>query len=711
METKEDLQLDQFYFKRELDQYHRTLTPVKDYMEQASNYLVKRLNITKEEALSRIKQKLKNRNLINPVVRFNNRKQNNDLEEQKLKITDYIKEIKDKDYLTAPSLTVYKNRNQLSSIHGDFLNFNTKERSRYKKEAFKQNQLGNREQYIFYNNLQKTKKVYNNSLSGAYASVSTILYNKSSHSTLTSMTRCVASIGNAISESIVSGNKHFRSYELVYNYITSIITTVDMKLVEIAVEQYNLYKPTPDDVLKMILKSSHWYWNGDDIIKDILDYLNTLTPIELSAILYVNDMYHLRVYNDGVIRKLLTELKESKFGLTSDVRYLTKSAEGIEILAKIINGDMIKGMDVNYNDTDPKILDTLASTAKNICDVLNKYKLLFRAFLTTNILPISIAYIKDMIRECIVLSDTDSTCGSYGEWVEWYYGNNRFDQDAIALSAAIMTINTQAMDHNIKVFACNMSTDLSKVELLKMKNEFYWPVFTPSNVSKHYYADTLIQEGNVFNKSKLELKGAHFISSIANQEVVGKIHGYIKEVNEILSKGGKIYLLDYIKKIADLERLVISKIESGDISVFGNGSIKESKSYKGDQDESVYWNHILWNKVFADKYGVTGEPPYMYVKIPTTINSKKKLTEFISSIEDDDIRMNFEKELSRVGKIAFPTFRPPMLIVGNKGIPDEFKSVIDIKRVVEDNLRAGYLFLETLGFYRKNGRLIIELGY
>ena len=101
----------------------------------------------------------------------------------------------------------------------------------------------------------------------------------------------------------------------------------------------------------------------------------------------------------------------------------------------------------------------------------------------------------------------------------------------------------------------------------------------------------------------------------------------------------------------------------------------------------------------------------MYVKIPTTINSKKKLTEFISSIEDDDIRMNFEKELSRVGKIAFPTFRPPMLIVGNKGIPDEFKSVIDIKRVVEDNLRAGYLFLETLGFYRKNGRLIIELGY
>lgn len=711
MEKQEDLKLDQFYFKRELDQYSRTLSPVKDYMEQTSNYLVKRLGISKNEALCRIKQKLKNRRLTNPVVRFNNRKQNNDLEEQKLKITDYIKEIKDQDYLTAPSLTVYRNRNQMSSIHGDFLNFNTVERSKYKKLAFKQNQLGNKDQYIFYNNLQKTKKVYNNSLSGGYASVSTILYNKSSHSTLTSMTRCVASIGNAISESIVTGNKHFRNYELVYNYITSIISTVDMKLVDIAVEQYNLYKPTPEEVLKMIIKSSHWYWDGEHILNDILNYLKTLTDIELCAILYVNDMYHLRMYNDEFMSKLLTDMKESKSGLTTDVRYLTKSAEGIEILSKIINGDLIKGMDVNYNECDSKILDTLASTAKNICDVLNKYKILFRAFLTTNILPISIAYIKDMIRECIVLSDTDSTCGSYGEWVEWYYGENRFDQDAIALSAAIMTINTQAMDHNIKVFACNMSTDLSKVELLKMKNEFYWPVFTPSNVSKHYYADTLIQEGNVFNKSKLELKGAHFISSIANQEVVGKIHGYIKEVNAALSKGEKISLSEYIKKIADLERLVISKIEAGDISVFGNGSIKESKSYKGNPDESVYWNHTLWNRVFADKYGSPGEAPYMIIKIPTTIESKKKLTDFIDSIEDEDIKVNFERELSRVGKTTFPTFRPPMLIAGSKGIPKEFKNVINVKRVVEDNLRSGYLFLETLGFYRKKDRLIIELGY
>ena len=32
MEKQEDLKLDQFYFKRELDQYSRTLSPVKDYI-------------------------------------------------------------------------------------------------------------------------------------------------------------------------------------------------------------------------------------------------------------------------------------------------------------------------------------------------------------------------------------------------------------------------------------------------------------------------------------------------------------------------------------------------------------------------------------------------------------------------------------------------------------------------------------------------------
>lgn len=705
-------ELDLYYFKRKPEEYKRTLDPVKDYIKQATTYISKREGISKEEANSKVKLALKKANLKNPIVRFNSRQKNGDLREEKVKMTEYLKDVIENNEMMAPSLTSYVNPSELQSIHGEFLNYNVKERSRYKKLAFKEKQAGNLEQYEFNNTLQKTKKVFNNSLSGAYASASTILYNPSSHSTLTSMTRCVASIGNSISESIISGNKHLRTPELVYNYITAIIDNVNMELVKYCIEKYNLYTPNVTDVMDMFLKSTHYYWKDISIEEDLKDYLSKLEGYELAAILYVNDMYHIRKHNDVFVRQMLTELKESKTGLTSDVKYLTKSAEGVEILSKIINGDLIKGMSVNYDELQgTDILDTLASTAMNICNVLNKYKRFFKTFLTTDVLPISIAYIKDMLRECIVLSDTDSTCGSYGEWVEWYYGESKFDQDAIALSAAIMTINTQAMDHNIKIFARNMNVEGDKVELLKMKNEFYWSSFTPSNASKHYYANTCIQEGNVFKDPDLELKGAHFIGSSVSQEVVKTIHGYIKEVNDLLYRGKSIDISYYIKGIADLERLVIKKIQEGDISVFSKNTIKDPKGYKQSQDESVYWNHILWEKVFAEKYGSPGKPPYMFIKIPTTLGSPAKLSKFIETIEDEDIKDKFQKEMERVGKKMFGTFRPPMLICSSNGIPEEFKSVIDYNRVVEDNLKSGYFFLETLGFYKKKGRLIYEMGY
>lgn len=710
MENNETLDL--YYFKNKPEDYERTITPIKEYLNQASMYLSKRKKISKEEALKEIKTLLKNSKVNNPIIRYNTRLNNGDLKEDHIKTTDYLKDVLENNELMAPSWTSYKNPDILQSLHGDFLVYNVKERSRYKKEQFIAAQNNDPVKYSLYNTLQKTKKVYNNSLSGAYASKSTILYNPSSHSTLTSMTRCVASIGNSISESIIFGNKHFRKPELVYNYITAIISNINKEEVENCIKIYNLYIPKISDVMDMIIKSIKWYWRDTDIEKDIEDYLSCLEDYELTAVLYVNDLYHLRKHNDKLVRDMLSELKERKTGLTEDTIYLEKSAEGVEILSKIINADLIKGKVVNYKELKgTEILSSLASTAMNICKVLDKYKILFKTLLTTPILPISIAYIKDMMRECIVLSDTDSTCGSYGEWVNWYYGNNDFNSDSISLSAAVMTINTQAMDHNIKVYAKNMNIPLDKFDYLKMKNEFFWSSFVPSNVSKHYFASTLIQEGNVYRKADFELKGAHFIASAVNQYVVNKVHDMLKEVNDLVYNNKKLELHNYVKRVADLERYVLNMIDSGDMSIYSKATIKDGNSYKQGLEESVYWNHLLWKEVFEEKYGSPGEPPYMFIKIPTTLKTNKKLKDFLSSIKDDNIRERLTTSLEKRNKTMFGVFRPPLSICISKGIPEEFISVIDTFRVIEDNLRCGYLFLETLGFYKKDYKLLMDMGY
>ena len=712
MSSTHDILLDQYIFKRKPEQYTRNLNPVNEYIKQASTYISKRQKLPIEEAVKIVKEKIKDTRLQNPIVRFNHQQANGDIQEETVKLTDYIKDIIDNGEVLAPSFTSYKPVTEAESVQAEFLKFNVARRKENKNLAFKYKQDGIKEKEEYHNTLQKVMKIYNNSLSGAYASKSTLLYNPSAHATLTSTTRCLSSIGNAISESIITGNKHFRNPEIVYNYITAIIANAKKDLIETTIDQYKLQYPTVDNVMDMVIENIKFYWRSEQIENDIREYLNCLEPWELAAVLYTNDMHNVRILNNEFCKKMIDSMIEPKVDLTDNSDYLTKSAEGVEILSKIINAELIRGKNVDYKELKgTEILNALASTAKNISEVLMKYKLFFRCFFTSDILPISIAYVKDMLRKCIVLSDTDSTCGSYQEWVEWYFGQIDYSHKAVCVASAIMTIVTQAMDHNIKIFSRNMNIPIDKIELLKMKNEFYWNVFIPTNVSKHYFANTCIQEGNVYREPDLELKGVHLIGSAVDQSIVKEVHEMIKDINNKLSKERILSIYPYIQKIANLERKIIDKIKSGSVDVYSKSNIKDPSGYKQSEEESVYWHHLLWESVFASKYGSPGKPPYMSVKIPLVLTSNKKLESFLTNIEDDELRMKLGFFLKKSDKTSLGTFRPPLLIAASKGIPEEFKAYIDINRVVQDNLKSAYLVLEALGFYKKNDRLIIEMGY
>jgi hypothetical protein len=706
---------DEFIFKRDNNEYDINLKPIKEWLNQASTYVSKVNGISKKDAKIEIKNVLKNVKTNNPIVKYKFRKENGDTEIREEKLTDYIKDVLSNGEVIVPSFTTYLHPSVKKSIHADFLSINIAKRKADKHNAFKFKQLGDMDKYLYFNTMQKVRKIFNNSLSGAYASKSTALFNPSAHYTLTSITRSVASIGNAVSESIIAGNKHFKSPEIVINYITAIISNIHENSVEYVLNKYKLYVPTAQDVMDSIIYSSKYYWRDEVAEKKIFSYLQTLTDAERAAVLYTNDLWHLKKHNLDFVKDMLSRLsKKVNQGSVDNIKDLNNSAEGINNLVHHICIEEIQGLSVNYKDLEkdnPELLSTLASTARNLTLELQYFKRLFRVFFTTNILPPTIAYIKDMMRDAIVLSDTDSTCGSYDKWVEWYFGAPRFSAEAIGLSAAVMTINTQVIDHNLKLFAKNMNIESSLVELLKMKNEFFWPVFTATNVSKHYFADTLIQEGNVFSKPDLELKGVHLIASAVDQKTVKQIHAMISEIDARVTNGEKISLHHYAKKIADLERELINRVKSGDISIFKKDKIKEANSYKLGKEKSPYINHMMWEEVFMDKYGSPGKPTYMVIKIPTTLKSNKNLTEFLENIKDHQIKDDLTKFLNKHGKTALGTFRPPVSIVATKGIPEEFIDVIDVNRIVLDSLNAGYLVLESIGFYRKPDKLISEMGY
>ena len=703
--------IDHFIFKRKPNEYSINLRPVNEYFKQASVYVSKEFGIPIEEAGKYVKEVLQESKTTNPIVKYRYRSENGDRIIREDKLTNYIKEVIDNGEVLVPSFTSYAHPSKERSLHADFLSINIAKRKQDKANQFKYKQQGDKQKELHYKTMQNVRKIFNNSLSGAYASASTVLYNPSAHYTLTSITRSVASVGNSITESIVAGNKHFREPEIVMNYITAIITKCHKNGIEHVIDKYKLYIPTPEEVFDTMLYSFKYYWRDEEYEKRILEYLQKLSSVELVAVCYTNDLWHLRKFNPDFVKDLINSMVVKCDKVTCDPEYLTNAPEGIDILAKIICSEEIKGKDINYKNLvgDP-IMWKLASTAKNIIEVITRYKTFFRVFFITDVLPPNIAYIKDMLRDSIVLSDTDSTCGSYDKWVEWYYGNIKFSDEAIALSAAVMTINTQVMDHYLKVFARNMNVAEHLTELIKMKNEYFWTVFTTANVSKHYFASTAIQEGNVFATPEREIKGVHIIASPAEQSIVKRIHNYISEINAKIVNNEKISLKHYLTSVADLEREIINKVKTGNIDIFKLDKIKEPSSYKLEKEKTPYINHIMWESVFAPKYGSPGEPTYLIIKVPTIINSKKDMVEYLDNIQDVEIKNNLKDFLTRYNKEVITTFRPPHNIVTSSGIPEEILPVIDYKRIVEDNLGSAYILLESLGFYRGKN-ILTELGY
>lgn len=704
-------------FKRDLSEYKTYINPVEDYLDQTSLFFSRKYKISIEQAREYIKDAIKLYGGRNPKVRIKEKNEYGDMEIVESRLLTYINTVKKEKNIIVPSFTVYAHPDKRKSVHSKLLDINVELRKKDKALAFQYERENDMEKASFYTTNQKTRKVENNSLSGAYASPSTILYNPSSHSTLTSMTRCVSGIGNALSESLVAGNRYFRTPNSVINYIVTVTTKVNLEEIKQVVDKYNLKTPTPEEVLSYFKESYKTYWVNTEKEKYILYLLRTLDPYMLSAVLYVNDLWSLKLHNDSFVRNILQKLSfKVKDGSTDYLKDLDNEIAGVNELVHHIFYKEIKGIDVNYKEmlkkNDP-LLKEMASTAKEIKRVLLDLQDLIKTFYVTDILPVNIAYIRDMYRKVIVLSDTDSTCCSYDKWVEWFFGNPEFREDSVGVAASIMTITTQVMAHNLNQLAKNMNTGELRQNYLSMKNEFYWPVFVTANVTKHYYASTAIQEGNVFKNNKLEKKGVHYISSVVGGDIVSKAEEMMWKVMNSITNNQKISVNELCKEVADMERKIIQDFESNQCYMFRKDSIKHQKSYKQSPEESKYVNHILWNDVFAEQYGSSGEPPYTIYTIPLKVNNSEEWGLLINHIKSKNPKMAQDLGLfiTKYKKPRISTLRIPKIIGDKSGVPIEFREFVDIRSTVIQALRPLYYILETIGYYKKPDYMLSELNY
>lgn len=704
-------------FTKPIEQYKNYLNPVNDSIKQMSTLMATMYNLTYEEAAKLVIECIKEKKIKNPIVRYKERQDNGDVVIEQKPITGYIKDVKDSKDIIVPSFTVYTHPDKEESIISSLLFENVAKRNVYKKEMFKAERAKDEEKENFFNNNQKAVKVENNAASGGFGSNGTVIYNPSAHYTLTSITRCVSGLGNAISEIIVGGNKYFRNPDVVLNYIAVICTYTNLKKCEEIITKYNLHYPTPEETLKVVKKTSRWYWSNAKVEEYILSVFKRITPLQRACFVYVNDLWNIKEFNEDFTRTLLDRLhKKVTSGSTDPLKDLDNSIDGTNVLAHHIYASEIQGLDINYSklleNNDPLVYK-LASTAKNIKETLIEYRDFFQAFFVTEILPTNTAYIQDMLRFNIVLSDTDSTCCSYDKWVKWFFGELRFDDPGIGLAAAVMTITTQVMDHNIKFFSKNMNNGVKKQYKLAMKNEFYWPVFVTADVTKHYYASTMIQEGNVFDKLKLEKKGVHFIASTIGGDIVKKVNEKMMWIMEEVRNNRKISIVQVCNEIADMEMELLNDFHNNKYYMFRRETIKEEKAYRQAKEESKFINHLLWMEVFADQFGSPSNPPYPVYIIGLTVKSKKDFHDMLNNISktDPEISRKLNMFCTKYKKEYISTLRIPKALADIHGIPKAFIPYVDIKETILQALRPFEYILKTLGYYKLSNYYLSELGF
>lgn len=702
-------------FLLDTDQYRRSLDPIGDWMKQSALYASRMLGKPYEQCLSHLRKKLKAKEIkpFNPTVVYYQRGDNGDKHKKTIPLYGYIQDVIQNKEILAPTFTTYLHPSVKTSLIVDFMDENVRLRSKFKKMSQAYEANGDSMLAKYYNQAQDGAKRDNNACSGGFVAEGVIISNKSAHSTLTSMTRSMSSLSNSSNERLIEGNRHYHTPDITLNNLISIVKETDSETIREAVEHYRLSYPTVDDVMQCVHRSTEPYWSDRRHSREIQDFVEKMSPEERASVVYTGDLYHLRQLNGHFIRTMLTDLahRGDATEMEDPVAVIRSTDEAIVNFAHQSCISIVEGIGKDYSKISREKQCIVANTCKSIEAAVDQYRLLFKAFFLTKNSPATIATIPYMTRRSVVLSDTDSTMFSVDNWILWYFGKMEFSDEEYAIGGAVSYIATQAIAHLLAIFSANMNVEKKRLFTLAMKPEYVFPVFAQTSVAKHYYTCMKVKEGNVYKVPKFEVKGVHLKDSSVPVNLIEAGSRTMQSVLDDVMKAKPISLHEKLKEVADIERSIIESLYNGEVKYLKRIRIKEASAYSQDAERSNYAYYTLWERCFAPAYGSVAKPPFGAVRIPLDLDKRSKLEEWLGQISSTQTGRLLgewitEKQVKGLSSMAIPIDH-----CVSKGVPEELKKAMDVRRIVLALTKAQRNVLESLGYFPKKDKMIIDLGY
>lgn len=699
-------------FLKKPEEYKRDLNIVRAYVSQSSFFLHRMTNTPYEECKAFVKESIGKSGrfaLVDPEMISLVKDKNGDRVKENTTFLNYIRETSERGYVMSPSMTCFISPNEDVGVQPRYIRRGIKKRSIAKKEMFSAELAKDYVLYAIKNGEQGAAKIKNNSLSGMALFAKNILYFKSGHPVLTSTCRSGTGYGNLSNEKFVGGNRHYQTLEITLSSMLAIVTNTDLNELGDVIEKFGIVYPTTEMVMSGVITSINEYWGHDTAgVERLRSFVDKLLPVERAAILYIGDMFHLCQYNPVVVMRLFDALIKPDLDaiiITDPEVPLNDNATDPDkfMYINLMASDILAGESrKTVKETNPEGYLTIAKYAVNLERVLEEYSDFIRVLFTTTILSPMVSDLPDMTRDIVLGSDTDSSLSQTQSWVEWYTGSLLPSKEGKGIWYTVVYFASQVIAHDLAKMCANMGVVPEHMGLLAMKNEYMFPAFARTTRAKHYFAASSAREGNVYKKHKLEIKGVQLVSSKTPECITDRLEEMAAEILDYAWNGKQFSIHRWYGELAYAERTVANSISRGEATYLKTDTIKPK--YKV-MESSPYQHYLLWEEVFAPKYGAAPPPPYTALRLTLDINSKSDMELWYNEINEIDTELSsrlksFVTRTRKTGVIR--TLRVPESVISEIGLPKEILTRFKVRTVVGNVLESYYIALESLGLFVKD---------
>lgn len=629
---------------------------------------------------------------------------------------DIINESRNK--IIAPFGTVYETTNNQSAFLKGMIDEKSVKRKKEKKAMLAAKKEGNVALAISHNNNQYTIKVAMNSMPGGMGSGFNFLSSIANFNSVTSISRFFIMNTYAHAERFLESNFYFRTEDQIVDWLVQCqLHGPSDEAIKAIMNKFNLYVPSIDEVMEFISKCYSRYTGVTDIPR-IRAMVTSMTDMMRSFVFYMSNAKNLFFFNDQLFRSFVTELFADKYDTklaqesTPDQVY---SIDGdLVIVLSVVHNDRLpknkKGNSVSIFDTvqeQPELAKEMYARGKYMQMCIDKMQPIFDLFMHHTV---RIGYVlehKNMFRDTVILSDTDSIIFTTKTWLKWWNDSFKIDQNAFNISALIVYYLCKAnviLNYNVSRALGALDKDLFA---MNAKNEFTMPIEILTQLKKHYMSLLKIQEGVIYGTPQLDIKGVNLRGSNFSKYTLNYSNWFIKDLLEILYQRGKVSAQELIIRVLQFERIVYDSLMAGETKFLTVNPVKIESEYK-EAEKGIYFNYLAWEAIFGEKYGHIAIPTKCFV-VPLA-GIRHAGYEYYLQNNYPEIAKNLHDFLEKYPDKKITRIPINPLI---DEIPIELRKIINYKQIIYANARPLYIVLSclaiNLGSLKKDTALFSEM--